>query len=714
MNKTFPVAGDLWGGLAAASLLLPQAMAFGMTLWLAAGLSASEAALSGLITATALSLSSGLLGGTRGLISAPTGPTLILLSGAVVTLHTQGVNDSHLIAALSCCIVLAGIIQMAMGWFHLGHLVKFIPYPVVMGFITGSAVLMVLSQQAVVITPLTTAGGWIPLFAALATLVIMVAMERQPWRIPASVIALLVGTLLFHALTWLCLDGATPTSWVVGELPALSDIHRLDISHALNWPWWLMLAIAASLAVLASLDTLLTSVIADVSSGCHHDDRRELIGQGGGHVLAALFGGMAGAGTTGATLLALRSGGQRWTAVINALIILSIIVVFSDAAALLPISVFAGIIFHVAIFGMLDKDPWLWFKQASSRLDGWIMLTVTIITVSYDLMVAVIFGVVLAVIQFLRQQANMGVIRQRWRGHQRKSSRQWSQQQAELLTQGNHAILGYTLRGALFFGTTDHVYSSIQQEISDTRYIILDLRRVEQIDLTALYILKQLAALLRERGGELILAHVPPGIGLIKAKGHAHTRLISFHHDVFFRTFSDVDEALEYAEISVLEWLGGNGAANDQVFGLAQVPLLHELNPRLFHHLKKILVCRNIASSQVILAQGAYNESLFIMLEGEVEIRLHYGTSQHIRISRLGAGVIFGDVTFLQAGACTAEVRALHDVVCLELKRPNFNILTQQHPRLAADFLLRLGAELGQDLRRSNRMLRHILQDDEN
>jgi len=713
MNKTLPVAGDLWGGIAAASLLLPQAMAFGMTLWLAADLSASEAALSGLITAIALSLCSGLLGGTRGLISAPTGPTLILLAGAVMTLQAQGLNGGVLVAAISCCVVLAGIMQMAMGWFHLGHLVKYIPYPVVMGFITGSAVLMVLSQQAVVIAPLTsTTGGWIPLFAALATLVIMVTVERQAWRVPASVAALLLSTLLFHALTWLLLGDATPSAWVVGELPALGDLHSIDMSHALDWPWWLMLAIAASLAVLASLDTLLTSVIADVSSGHHHDDRRELMGQGGGHIVAALCGGMAGAGTTGATLLALRSGGQRWAAVMTALILLSIIVLFSASAALLPISVFAGIIFHVAVFGMLDKEPWLWFKQSSSRLDGWIMLSVTVITVSYDLMIAVIFGVVLAVIQFLRQQANIGVIGQRWRGHQRKSSRQWSQSQSKLLAQGNHAILGYTLHGALYFGTTDHVYSNIQQELSDTRYIILDLRRVAQIDLTALYILKQLAVLMRERGGELILAHVPSGIGLVKDKERAHSRLIAFHRDVFFRTFSDVDEALEYAEVRVLEKLGGSSAAHHHVFTLAQVPLFHDLNPRLFHHLAKIMIRRTIAPLQVILAQGAYNESLFVMLEGEVEIRLHYGTSQHIRISRLGSGVMFGDVTFLLAGKCTAEVRALQDVVCLELKRPAFNILTHQHPRLAADFLLRLGAELGQDLRRSNRMLRHILQDD--
>ncbi len=713
MNKILPVAGDVWGGLAAASLLLPQAMAFGMTLWLAADLSASEAALSGLITAIALSLCSGVLAGTRGLISAPTGPTLILLTGAVLTLHQQGLNGGVLVAALSCCIVLAGMMQMAIGWFHLGHLVKYIPYPVVMGFITGSAVLMVLSQQAVVIAPLTDVAGWIPLFTALASLVMMVAVERKAWRIPASVVALLFGTLLFHLLTWLLLGDATPATWVVGELPALSDVHSVDIRHAWNWPWWLMLAIAASLAVLASLDTLLTSVIADVSSGCRHDDRRELMGQGGGHILAALFGGMAGAGTTGATLLALRSGGQRWVSVMTALILLCIIALFSDGAALLPISVFAGIIFHVAIFGMLDKEPWLWFKQPSSRLDGWIMLSVTIITVGYDLMVAVMFGVVLAVVQFLRQQVNIGVIHQRWRGHQRKSSRQWSQAQAKLLAQGNHTILGYTLHGALFFGSTDHVYSNIQQELPDTRYIILDLRRVAQIDLTALYILKQLAVLMRERGGELILAHVPTGIGLVKEKGRAHTRLIAFHRDVFFRTFSDVDEALEYAEVCVLESLGGSAATDYQVFDLAQVPLFHDLNPRLFHHLEKIMIRRKIAPLEVILTQGSHNESLFVMLEGEVEIRLHYGTSQHIRISRLGSGVIFGDVTFLQAGTCTAEVRALQAVVCLELKRPVFNILMQQHPRLAADFLLRLGVELGQDLRRSNRMLRHILQDDE-
>ena len=144
-DSRFNIA-DLWAGIAATAVTLPQAMAFGVALFALANLESGRAALAGLIGAAAMSLFSGLLGGTRGLISAPTGPTLVLLVGTAGALMGAGLEPTELLTALYAVIVGSGLFQILIGLVGGGRLIKFIPYPVVAGFMTGAAVLMVLSQ----------------------------------------------------------------------------------------------------------------------------------------------------------------------------------------------------------------------------------------------------------------------------------------------------------------------------------------------------------------------------------------------------------------------------------------------------------------------------------------------------------------------------------------------------------------------------------------
>jgi len=703
--------GDAWGGLSASALVLPQAMAFGITLWTPYFHDPAAAALSGLIAAACLCIASGAFMGTRGLVSAPTGPTLVLLSGALATLAATGLSGQALMTAALVTVALAGGFQFLIGLLKMGHLIKFIPYPVVSGFMTGSAILMILSQSRAVMggeSNLTMQqGAWIPLATAGITMAAMIWLPRLVKKVPGTALGLLAGTLAFHAFSMIP-GGALPSNWVVGHLPDVSAIQfGMDVTAFGNLPWMIVIPSALALAVLASLDTLLTSVVADVASGARHEARRELMGQGAGHLLASLSGGMAGAGTTGATLVAIASGGRQWVGLLTGIGFLLLILFIGPAAGLLPISVFAGIILHVAIFGMLDKDIVLWLKTPQARLDGLIALSVTGVTVFYDLMAAVGMGVLLAVIEFIRSQVQNSVIQRRWNLAERSSLRRRTAGECELMLHKPELVVGYELKGTLFFGTTDHLFDSIAADLKRARAVILDLRRVTQVDLTAIRLIEHMSGIIREHGGEVFLTNVPKSMGLVKRKGHRHERVIPYHSHVRIRTFSDADRALEYAEDELLESLGeAQGEAKE--VALTETELLRDFTDEEMKIIAPYLKSIRLKAGSSLFHEGDVGDALYILLRGQVEILLPYSRRKNIRLAKFGPGTIFGEVAFLEPGKRTAEAAVTTDGQCMQLSHAAMQELCGKHPDLGIRILVRLGHRLSQNLRMADIALRQF------
>ncbi|MGB5830748.1 MAG: SulP family inorganic anion transporter, partial [Thiohalocapsa sp.] len=297
--------GDLFGGLAGAAVALPQSMGLGVVLFAAMGLSASAGALAGLIGAAALSLVSGIAGYTRGMISAPNGPVTMLLSASLVAIGAEGVSSSGLVLALAALVMLAGLIQLIIGLTGGGQLIKFIPYPMVAGLVTAIGILMMRSQLQPLLpmfdAGIPTAWVWVPAAtAALTFAAIKLAPHLLP-SVPGVVVGLVVGLAGFHLAAAMA-PMPVPDAWVVGAIPKLDDI-RLDI----DWdgfdelPWELLFPAAAALAVLASIDCLVTAVVADSATGGRHNARGELAAQGVGQMLAGLLGGIGGGGTKGST-----------------------------------------------------------------------------------------------------------------------------------------------------------------------------------------------------------------------------------------------------------------------------------------------------------------------------------------------------------------------------------------------------------------------------
>lgn len=343
---------NLLGGLAGTGVALPQSMALGVVLFTGMGFDASTGALAGLLGAALLSLVSGIGGATIGMISAPNGPVTMLLTSSLATIAATGVTGEGLLVALVATLVLMGLFQFLLGVSGGGQLIKFIPYPAVAGIVTGIGLLMILSQIKLLfgISAASLEPAWFafPGLVALVTFTGIKLGSRVLPAVPGIISGLLVGTGLYHLALLLMSPTTVPESWVVGEIPSLQYIGlHLEMSSLADLPWKTIVTYALILAILASVDCLLTAVVADGATGERHNARRELAAQGIGQVLAGLLGGMGGGGTKGATLVAITAGGRRWSALASSATFIMLILFLGPVGLILPISVLAGVIICV-------------------------------------------------------------------------------------------------------------------------------------------------------------------------------------------------------------------------------------------------------------------------------------------------------------------------------------------------------------------------------
>ena len=693
---------ELWSGMAAAAVVLPQAMAFGVALLIPLGFEPSVGAVVGLIGAAALSFVSGIAGGTRGLISAPTGPVLVLLGGALISLMEAGLEGAELLTGLTAILIVTGIIQMFIGLSGGGRLIKFMPFTVVAGFMSGSAILMIMSQVKALSGEEFSANLelWrlIPVATAAITVAIVAYTPRVLPAVPGTIAGLVGGSIVFQGLI-LLVPTAVPEAWTIGALPGAESIKIVFTPSALkDLPWIIIFISGLALAVLASLDTLLTSVIADIGTGVRHNAKRELIGQGLGQIVAGMFGGMAGAGTTGATLVAVKTGGRRWAGVTAGISFILLLLIGGPIGYVLPISVLAGIILHVAMH-MLEKDIIAWIRRRKTRMDAGIAIFVTIITVAYDLMVAVGVGVLIAVILFIRDQIKAPVIHRRSTSIDVHSVRHRPKEQRALLDEHGDRIVLYELRGNLFFATADRLLEELAADLDRPAWIILHMRRVNQVDLTGVKILQQIADRLHSHGGQLIFCNVHRQIGLGKKVKQTLKKISPNSAGPKVKTFNGSDEALEYAEDALLTELGSPPLSSDISIALADMDMCADMTAGQVAALGQVLRTEKIEGGEKPFAIGDKGEELYLITEGDIDIRLPTTKHHYKRLAKYGPGSLFGEIAFLQPGPRAADAIAMCPSELLVLDRPAFDSLVEADNSAAIALLIALGKAQGNNLR---------------
>lgn len=497
MTKWKFTKGDFFGGLTAGIVALPLALAFGVQ----SGLGAAA----GLYGAIILGFFAAIFGGTPSQISGPTGPMTVITAATIASFVTISGNPDNAIGAIVICFVLAGIFQIVMGILKIGTLIKYIPYPVISGFMSGIGVIIILLQlfpaigQASpqrtidvvtsIIPSLENINMWAFFYSAL-TIAIIYLFPKITKAIPSTLVALLAVTILSVVL-----KHPVP---VIGDIPKGFPELKIGSIFSVSSDFYLIIVEAAiTLAALGAIDSLLTSVVADNVTKTKHNSNRELIGQGIGNSIAGMFAGIPGAGATMRTLVNIRSGGRnRLSGVLHSVVLLIILLGAGTYAAMIPKSVLAGILITVGI-GILDYKGFKHIRKVP-KADAAIMLIVLLVTVFLDLLVAVAIGMVMAAILFMKKMSDVAEEKTRAGNlDDFKSDLQWPDEIIPKYMQDN--IIVKHLDGPLFFGFA----SGFQEKINNLpkiRFVIIRMEKVPFIDQTGLYALEEAILALEQKG----------------------------------------------------------------------------------------------------------------------------------------------------------------------------------------------------------------------
>lgn len=718
------VPGDFWGALAAMLVALPASIAFGVTIYAAIAPSyAAIGALAGIIGATVIGLVASTLGGTDRLISAPCAPAAAVLSAFAIELVGQGIDPNTIVLLLVLLGVLAGIVQLLLGFIGVGRLIKYIPYPVVSGYLSGVGLIIIGSQIPKFVGAAVGTRWWEALLApwnwdwralaiGTATVIVAVAAPKITKKVPGTILGIVAGLLTYFALAiqepklW----EVTGNPLVIGPLGAARDGYFAAITERWHDIGDLHLSQIASLfgsaltlAALLSIDTLKTCVVIDQLTRTQHDSNRELVAQGIANISSAAVGGTPGAGTMGASLVNLNSGAQtRVSGVMEGVLSLIAALIFGSFLAWLPVATLAGILIVIGI-RMLDREPLRFIESRATVFDFAVVLAVVVVALTIGLIAASAVGVAMAIILFVREQIGGSVVRHKVYANQMSST--WYRPEAEMRIieqKGNQAVI-FELQGSLFFGTTQQLYSELEPELGKRNYVILDLKRVQSVDVTAAHLLHNVRQTLQERGAMLLFSGVreklPNGRNLREFL--EQTGVVNASDDSVVRVFPELDAAIEWVEDHIL----GEVQAPTEIetpIELQEMDLFSHRKDETLKDLETRMEQRTYRAGETIYAQGAAGDEIFWIRRGTVRIFAPLGAGRSRHIASFSRGDFFGGLAFLDNRPRGNDAVALTETEVYVLSREQFDLLAEEHKKLAFSLITAIARTLAIRLRHAD------------
>jgi len=723
---------ELAGGLASALLTLPLSIGFGLFALSPLGEGyAGYGVLAGLYSAVIVALVALLLRANTSVVFAPRSMQAYLITMVVLHLvqsesYALLQDPQQTLTVIFFVIFLSGIMQAAFGAIGAGNLVKYIPYPVIAGFQNAGAILLLLSQIAPMLglshrlepvalleqlqqtQPLTLAIGAVTCF-------LMLYAGKLSKRIPAVIIGMFAGIGLYYLFLYLGYGASIGP--FIGELNfTMPDLRYVSGFYALlhDPQWWdllpSMFAWAASLALISSLDVLLCAKVMEGVTQQRQDHNLGLVRLGVGNIVAAAFGGISGAISLSSSQANYNSGGRSgYSVLISSLLILAAVLFCAQLIALIPKVVVAGMLF-VTAWRLFDRWTAQLVKRliaagprnrASLLLDLFVIVLVTLVAVFASLVTAVAIGMLVSVFSFLFRMSK-SVIRRSIRGDVLRSRKTREPRLMQLLAVQGQRIVVFELEGAVFFGTAEKLIHQIEKAVKDgASLVIVDFKRVTDIDSTGVRFLVQVNDALTKQGRFLLLSSV-----------EEHSRLGHFLRDMGAiaaltrgRVFVDIDQALEWAEDHlILAELGDVEHGAEFPFG--QLDIFTGLSESELGIVKDMLSRRVYAKGETVFREGDPGQQLFVIAKGEASVRIHPpGSTRDIRLVTFAPGTVFGEVALLDTEVRSASVQADEELVCYVLEHEAFQRLAGSHPRIAVTLLRNLGRELSNRLRRANRVI---------
>ena len=496
--------GDFTGGLVAGVVALPLALAFGVQ----SGMGATA----GLYGAIAVGIFAAMFGGTETQASGPTGPMTVVSAALVAAAIEMNGSLENALPIILATFLAGGLFQVIFGFLNIASYVKYFPYPVVSGFMSGVGLIIVILQlfpfagldsakSTVTVIQnfpsLFTEANVYALILGAITIAIYFLFPKITKAIPSALVAMIVATLIAYF--------AKMDVPVIGEIPSGLPAFQLGGILAIDSAAYsTILEYGVVLAVLGSIDSLLTSVIADNITKTKHNSNRELIGQGIGNMLAAAIGGIPGAGATKGTVVNINAGGRtRLSGILHGVFLLAVLLGLGQLAAHIPLSVLAGLLIPIG-FKIVDFKG-LKHLTKVPRADAVVLVLVLLITTFGSLIYAVGLGVTLACLLFMKKSGDISE-----KGMEVGSvsdmdgSKPWQDEQ-EFYEEYKDKIIIKHLYGPLFFGFTSYFKDQIANLPKDVMAIILRMDRVPYIDQSGLYTLEGIIFDLREQNIEVLL-----------------------------------------------------------------------------------------------------------------------------------------------------------------------------------------------------------------
>ncbi|WP_293267566.1 SulP family inorganic anion transporter [Neptunomonas sp.] len=476
--------GDLFGGLTAAVVALPLALAFGV--------SSGAGPVAGMYGAIFVGLFAALFGGTPSQVSGPTGPMTVVMAG--IFTHFVSLDPVSGPAMAFTVVMLGGAFQILFGVFRLGQFITLMPFPVISGFMTGIGTIIILLQLPPLLGAASEANvlsvvNHLPvmmksinlnaLLLGLVTLGIVFFCPKSIKRYtPPALLALIAGTAFSFALNVVDTIGEIPTG--------LPSIHWPEFEVSLVKD---MLISSLILATLGSIDSLLTSLVADNMTRTQHKSDRELIGQGIGNIVAGFFGGLPGAGATMRTVVNIRAGGRTpISGCVHAIILLSVVLGAGSFAAHIPLAVLAGILIKVGI----DIIDWRFLMRIHQAPLFVIFLMVTVwgLTVFVDLITAVAAGVFLANIYTVKRLSETQLESVRIIQDDKSDHHFLSEHESNILIAAGGRILLYQLNGPLSYAAAKGISNKLMA-CTNHEILLLDFSNVPHIDVSTAMALEE-------------------------------------------------------------------------------------------------------------------------------------------------------------------------------------------------------------------------------
>lgn len=565
--------GDVFGGITAGIVALPLALAFGVQ--------SGAGPVAGLYGAIVLGIFAATFGGTSSQVSGPTGPMTVVAALVVIKAIEEYGSLEAGMGFIICIFLLAGVVQILFGVLKLGTYIKYIPYPVVSGFMSGIGGIIILFQiypffgqtspkkvldvitNIVDVIPII---NWEAMIIASSTIAIIYLFPKITKAIPSTLVALISMTIV---TTFIGLEvpviGTIPSSLPELKIGAIASIHASDIT--------LIIELALTLALLGSIDSLLTSVIADNITKTKHHSNRELVGQGIGNILASCIGGLPGAGATMRTLVNVNAGGQTpLSGVIHGVLLLATLLGLGNYAQEIPIPVLAGILITVGV-GIIDYKGFRHIKSVP-RTDAVVMLIVLGMTMFVDLIQAVAVGLILSSILFMKQMSDQ-------LGSEvkilpiKENCRQWWKENIPDSIADKIYVKHFP--GPIFFGFAPALLA-MAESLPDIRVVIFRMMNVPNIDQTGLYALEEVVLSLEKRNIAVVITGLQKQPYRMLQRINMVPGLIPENY-----IFNEIEDCIQWLGEELRKSAGGEEAFFDMIGNKALVksPLKYPLKYRM-------------------------------------------------------------------------------------------------------------------------------------